>query len=540
MLKEIKCEKFNLKNKTIYFQRGLNVVLGDNIGTNSIGKSISLMIIDFVFGGNSFIDINKDVINNLGHHAYEYCFEFENKRMYFLRKTNDPKIVYKCDANYNIVSSIKLKNYNMLLAQLYSIPQRQISFRSMVGLYSRIWGKNNYSIEKPLNIVPKQKSFEAIKIFLSVFNKYDEMKNIQLQYKNLEDENKLYKRSMQKSIIPNINKTLYNKNEKQLENLISEFNDIKKHLASYALDINELLNDDIRQLRKEKDNIVEIRNNLYGKLERLEKNEKGIQYVKKKNFEKLVKLFPNINVERLEEIELFHQNVSRYLKQEIRKEKNETQREIDELSERINKAKDTIEDRFKNIEKPSYIVDRVQNLAEEYNERKKANYYYKKVKMLDVDVKVLRENIDKIYENSIEFVSGKLNSEIREISQRIYRNRIMPELIIQNKNYHYKTVNDTGTGKAYQNLLLFDIALFNITSLPFIIHDSFLFKNVEVYVMSKIIDSYQRRKRQVFISIDEVNKYGKNIEAILHDHSVLKLSNESMLYTKDWRYIKGK
>lgn len=40
----------NLK-KVITFHKGLNVVLGDNKGTNSIGKSTLLMVIDFIFGG---------------------------------------------------------------------------------------------------------------------------------------------------------------------------------------------------------------------------------------------------------------------------------------------------------------------------------------------------------------------------------------------------------------------------------------------------------------------------------------------------------
>lgn len=49
MLVEIRCDKF--KKKVITFHKGLNVVLGDNKGTNSIGKSTLLMVIDFIFGG---------------------------------------------------------------------------------------------------------------------------------------------------------------------------------------------------------------------------------------------------------------------------------------------------------------------------------------------------------------------------------------------------------------------------------------------------------------------------------------------------------
>lgn len=53
MLKEIICDKF--KQKRVEFHRGLNVVLGDDQGSNSIGKSTFLMIIDFVYGGKDYI-----------------------------------------------------------------------------------------------------------------------------------------------------------------------------------------------------------------------------------------------------------------------------------------------------------------------------------------------------------------------------------------------------------------------------------------------------------------------------------------------------
>lgn len=48
MLKKIYCEKF--LQKEILFHSGLNAVVGDDVASNSIGKSTMLMIIDFVFG----------------------------------------------------------------------------------------------------------------------------------------------------------------------------------------------------------------------------------------------------------------------------------------------------------------------------------------------------------------------------------------------------------------------------------------------------------------------------------------------------------
>ena len=52
MLLEVSCDKFveNGKvRKPVKFEKGLNAVVGNESGTNSVGKSTFLMILDFVF-----------------------------------------------------------------------------------------------------------------------------------------------------------------------------------------------------------------------------------------------------------------------------------------------------------------------------------------------------------------------------------------------------------------------------------------------------------------------------------------------------------
>ena len=63
MLREIRCEKF--RTRVVPFHPGLNVVLGDDNATNSIGKSTLLMLVDFVFGGSTLLEWNKDVVAEL-------------------------------------------------------------------------------------------------------------------------------------------------------------------------------------------------------------------------------------------------------------------------------------------------------------------------------------------------------------------------------------------------------------------------------------------------------------------------------------------
>lgn len=76
MLREIICDKF--KEKKIEFYDGLNVVLGDEQGSNSIGKSTFLMIIDYVYGGKDYVMKSVDIQRNVGTHIIKFSFVFKD------------------------------------------------------------------------------------------------------------------------------------------------------------------------------------------------------------------------------------------------------------------------------------------------------------------------------------------------------------------------------------------------------------------------------------------------------------------------------
>ena len=131
MLVEIRCEKF--QEKTIEFHSGLNVVLGDSVATNSIGKSTLLMVLDFVYGGESFLEHNKDVFDELGHHDYFFTFEFENEFFHFRRGTHTADVIYRCDKDYSEIEPISIEDYTAFLKASYFLGDIDLSFRSVTN-----------------------------------------------------------------------------------------------------------------------------------------------------------------------------------------------------------------------------------------------------------------------------------------------------------------------------------------------------------------------------------------------------------------------
>ena len=139
MLCEIYCEKFH--QNRITFHEGLNTILGDKNGSNSIGKSTFLMIIDFVFGGKDYLNKSIDVQNNIKKHEICFTFLFSDKYYYFARNTEDTETVFECDDRYNHLSSMSLTVYTNWLKEMYQIFSYGLSFRDFIGRFSRVYSK---------------------------------------------------------------------------------------------------------------------------------------------------------------------------------------------------------------------------------------------------------------------------------------------------------------------------------------------------------------------------------------------------------------
>ena len=88
MLIEMKSPAFKKQGKErppIIFKEGLNVVLGKEDGAMSIGKSSSLLAIDFVFGGDTYV--KSDGVKKEGHHTIFFTFMFDGVKHYFARNS---------------------------------------------------------------------------------------------------------------------------------------------------------------------------------------------------------------------------------------------------------------------------------------------------------------------------------------------------------------------------------------------------------------------------------------------------------------------
>lgn len=190
MLYEIRCSEFKSYGKPrppIRFHQGLNTVFGGKAADNSVGKSTFMLIIDYVFGGDTYR--TSDAARHIGNHTIEFAFKFDDGMHYYSRDIVNGGEVNICGEDYSVHETIKLDDFRKQLFDLYNINLPYATFRGVVNRYLRIFGKDNYSSQKPLDSFSGEKAVDAITALEKLFNVYWKVEQYRTALK-LKDERK--------------------------------------------------------------------------------------------------------------------------------------------------------------------------------------------------------------------------------------------------------------------------------------------------------------------------------------------------------------
>jgi hypothetical protein len=170
-------------------------VLGSETGSNSIGKSTFLMIVDFAFGGDDYVLRATDVQKEVGAHTIQFSFKFNNEKHFFSRETINHNFVNRCDAHYNPISQMKIDEYRSFLLGHYKIALPSITFRDIVGRYFRIYGRENLDEKKPLHNAKQETDKAAIISLMKLFNMYAPIASLEKAFIDTKKEKDAYKKA---------------------------------------------------------------------------------------------------------------------------------------------------------------------------------------------------------------------------------------------------------------------------------------------------------------------------------------------------------
>lgn len=265
MLKQIKCSLFT--EPVITFYKGLNTVIGDDDAANSIGKSTTLMIIDFVFGGDDYIK-KSDAIQNLEPHEFFFSFVFGEEELHFMRSTSEYKYVYRCNLNYVTGERILVNDYTALLKEKYEITLSDAKFRYIVGRYFRVYGRENLNEKKPIQYFDKEPAADSIKSLVVLFDKYTLIKSFETQLESLAEEKALLGKAMKKELLPNITKSLYKQNVKKIEEFNTELTTLRSNIEGNLADFEAIVSKEILAIQKKRSELAVQRNAIESRLRR--------------------------------------------------------------------------------------------------------------------------------------------------------------------------------------------------------------------------------------------------------------------------------
>ncbi|MGM1447585.1 DUF2326 domain-containing protein [Bacillus cereus group sp. BceL305] len=538
MLIEIQCDKFAPEHQIIRFNSGLNTVLGSAGGSNAIGKSTFLWIIDYVFGGESYYSLTDDIKKEIGPHTIYFTFEFEGQPYYFYRSTDDPKSVYRIDKERHFITKLTLDEFRRFLFQEYKIGLPALTFSEITERFFRIYGRENTLEKYPLLVKPREQDEKAVDFLLKLFGHYKILASIKFMEEELGIKaSQLKSRQRQKVDIDKIES-----NQKTIESLRKRLQKLMKNseeaqLAMFGFDTQTF--ERITAVQKELNSIIRKRNRLQSQLNAIKSNITDSKAETASEFESLLRFFPNANLKAFEEIEHFHIKIREILGEEMDQEIYRLQPLIEEYDKEIRRlnrkieesgiAKEMSERVLSQCVNVSKSIDRLEEETAELIHQKelqdaRAEAEQKLEKLLLQQTEKLGEIQDDI-NLRMETINGVV-TEKQETAPLLY---ITPQ-----KDIIFETPGNTSEGTAFKSLVVYDLGVLELRPIPAIIHDSNILKRIEDVHLEHILERYQSTKRQVFIAFDKADSTTEKAHRILEETAILRLSDGNELFGRSW------
>lgn len=544
MLKFIECEKFienGVPRGKIEFFSGLNICLGEDNAENSIGKSTFLFAVDFCFGGDSYCS-QKELLKEVGNHKINFCLEFDNEPYYFSRSTENSKEVAFCDENFNIMKKISDIDFKDFLLEKYNLAETGLSFRQAVTSFIRIFGKESSEIK---NIVGVERynggKTGILRNLIKLFEEYDEVKSLEEKSAAIQSEQNEFT-SVEKSKIVKNGKI---KNLSQLKESKIRVDQLKDELLQIA-EANKIQTETVdaqraaqaAELERQITVLKRNRTKLLNEKSILEANLGSETKIQKEDFEELKSFFPELNIPHLEEIQNFHKQISKILKKETEEELAKIEDKISENENNLIEAMQTLTKLSVPLSIPKKVLEQYASVSIQKNELEGQVCFYKNSEQISRKLKEIKIELDDKKNSILKEIAVKINQKLEELSVKVNGDDSYAPCLNLNStsSYSFYAPNDSGTGTAYVSMILYDLAILELTKLPFVIHDSVLFKNLSDSRVIKVFEEYENSRKQIFVSFDKKNSYGSDeLKKTIEKHKVIELyAGGGELFGRSW------
>lgn len=540
MLVEMSSSVFKEKGKVrppIRFKKGLNVVLGKEDGENSIGKSSAMLAIDFAFGGKTYA--SSDGVKHMGHHVINFAFQFDGDVHHFFRSTAQSDKVFLCNEKYEFREEWELHQFTDWLKVKYHIDFPDLSFRTTLSSFFRIYGKDNTDERRPLRGIRGQNMQKSIDMLVKLFNRYIDIEPRKQGFDEATKKLEAYRAARKYRFVPDLVG-----GAKQYEENVTAIRDLEMQLNTLIIGQSEKHSAEDIAKSQQKAKLMQYKLQIETDIQSAERRLKLVEmsleyglYPTEADLSALAEFFPNVNLRKLYEVEKYHQKLAVILDKQFAEERSAVTTQIAVLQEQLAQIKQQIADMGYIGDLSKEFLDRHAEIKGRIDALRAQNEAYRTL----VDLQESKKIADRLLKEGIRHIlteiQDEINAKMKAFNDSLFTDRRQaPHLVFHEYNsYTFETPDDTGTGSNYKGMVLYDLAVLNLTALPAIAHDSLILKNIGDGAVDGIMQIYAQSDKQVFIAFDKQSAYRPMTQQILEDNRVLQLSdNGCELYGESW------
>ena len=380
----------------------------------------------------------------------------------------------------------------------------------------------------------------AIHALVTLFNQYESVLAFEEQLQLAEDKIAAFKSARKYQFIPSAVDGL-----KKYEDNISIIASLKQEKADLESSNNQAVNsEEVEKANQANALIIQMQdarrlaNQRENDLHIIELNMSQGVYPTEADLTSLREYFPEANLQKLIDIERFHNKIQTILQDELEAAKARLEEELKPLKQMIAYLEKQAEEIHPSIVFSKEFLAAYTHLDRRIHKLEDENEAFDTRNTLQNEKKQASDRLRLQMETVLKVIETTINRHMSEISDYVSQGKDNPPVlgIKEYNSYSFETPKDTGTGTNFKGMLIYDISILNSTALPALAHDSLLFANVSDDTIGQILALYAREKqKQIFIAFDRASKYDKMAQSIIRENTVLKLdADEQALFGRKW------
>lgn len=408
----------------------------------------------------------------------------------------------------------------------------------------RIYKRETLDEEHPLHQAKQETAKNAIEGLLKLTDLYS---GIEAQSKittEAKDKYSTFKKAQKYQYIPFVTKQAdYDSNEKRIGELTEQAEELARKSSGGLLDLDSIQAEQLSVLQGKLSNFKRQRSRLMSQLRAIRADQDLGKKSFKRNYDDLLRFFPEVDLKRIEAIEGFHKQLAGILKKEFSETEENMQAALALIEAEMVQIEEAIASLAKTTDLSKVVLEQYAAIDKELKTLKAANENFIKTNELSETAKAYEAELNRLVVEQIAIMQQEINTEMIKINDFIYGGKkTAPTLTVSDaSHYTFFTPRDGGTGTQYKGLVVFDLAMLNLTQLPVIAHDSVMLKQIGDDAIEKIMELYSETTKQVFIAMDKEGSYTPKAQEILEKSKVLQLSaGEGALFGRTWNDVEEK